>query len=155
MKSISHGTVNTRIRSAMKNTAPLSTPTSRSSRPSYSSEISRPSSRIRSCSRSSSIRTSPTPPSSSVCDTYDRHPLRVDDPRHGDDLVAPHDERPTFAVGARDLGVDEHVLHLPLATGEPVAGPPPPYLKAWQPRLDTPASPDDLAVELERARLEP
>ena len=40
MKSISHGTVSSRIRSAMKKTAPLSTPTSSRSRPSYSREIS-------------------------------------------------------------------------------------------------------------------
>ena len=33
MKSISHGTVSERIRSAMKNTAPFSTPTSSNSRP--------------------------------------------------------------------------------------------------------------------------
>ena len=36
MKSISHGIVSSRIRSAMKKTAPLSTPTSSRSRPSYS-----------------------------------------------------------------------------------------------------------------------
>ena len=34
MKSISHGTVIRRTRSAMKNTAPFSTPTSSGSRPS-------------------------------------------------------------------------------------------------------------------------
>ena len=96
---------------------------------------------MRSCSRSSSIRTSPTPRSSSVCDTVCAHPLRLDDARHRDDLVAAHDERPAVTVGARDLGVDEHVLHLLRAAGEPVAGPPPPYSKAWQPRFDAPRLP--------------
>ena len=51
-------------------------------------------------------------------------PVGLDDPGHGDDLVAAHDERPAFAVGAWDLGVDEHVLDLLRAAGEPVAGPP-------------------------------
>ena len=88
---------------------------------------------MRACSRSSSIRISPTPRSSSVCRHAHRlHSLRLDDPGHRHDLVAAHDERPAFAVGARDLGVDEHVLHLLRAAGEPVAGPPPPYLKPWQ-----------------------
>src|SRR5689334_3689662 len=110
---------------------------------------------MRSCSRSSSISTSPTPRSSSVCDTRRRHPLRVDDPRDGDDLVSAHHERPAFTVGSRDLGGDEPVLHLPPPPGEPVAGAPSPYLKAWEARFDTPPAPDDLAVELDGPGLEP
>src|SRR5437764_3551886 len=110
---------------------------------------------MRSCSRSSSIRISPTPLSSSVCDTLRAHPFRCDDPRHGDDLVAAHHERPAFAVGAWDLGVDEHVLDLLRAPGEPVAGSPPPYLKARQGGFDPPAAPLDHAVEVARAVLEP
>src|SRR5215469_1880922 len=112
MKSISHGTVIARIRSAMKNTAPLSTPTRSRSRPAYSSETSRPSSATRACRRASSMRISPTPLSSSALVTGRGHPLALDDPGHGHDLLAAHDERPAFAIGAWDLGVDERVLHL-------------------------------------------
>src|SRR4051794_40709732 len=112
MKSISHGTAIERIRSAMKKTAPFRTPTSRSSRPSYSPEISAPSSRMRFWSVRSSIRISPTPRSSSVLVKGRRHPLALDDARHGDDLVAADDERPGLPVGARHLRVDKHVLDL-------------------------------------------
>src|SRR5262245_15856737 len=110
---------------------------------------------MRSCSRSSSISTSPTPRSSSVCDTSSTHPFHVDDPGYRHDLVAPHDERPAVAIGARDLGVDEHVLHLLRATGEPVARPPASYFKTRQARFNAPAAPDHRAVEHTRARLEP
>ena len=78
-------------------------------------------------------------------------PLGLDDPGHRDDLVAAHDERPAFAVGARDLGVDEHVLDLLRAAGEPVAGPPSADDKAWQLGADAPPPQRDLAVELDRA----
>ena len=67
-------------------------------------------------------------------------------------LVAADDERPAFTVGARDLGVDEHVLDLLRAAGEPVAGPPPANHKAWELGADAPPAPLDLAVELDRAR---
>src|SRR3954452_728863 len=101
---------------------------------------------MRACRRSSSIRISPTPRSSSVADTLCAHPLRLDDPRHRDDLVTPHHERPAFAVGARDLCVDEHVLDLPRAAREPVAGTPPPYLKPCDRGLDAPVTPRDGAA---------
>ena len=39
--------------------------------------------------------------------------------------------------------------------GEPVAGPPAPYFKPWQLGADAPAAPAHLAVELDRAALEP
>src|SRR5512146_784201 len=110
---------------------------------------------MRSCSRSSSISTSPTPRSSSVCDTSNAHPLHVDDSGYRHDLVTPYDERPAVAVGAGDLGVDEHVLHLLRAACEPVARPPASYLKARQSRFDPPAAPDDRTVEIARNRLEP
>src|SRR3954470_18189612 len=155
MKSISHGTLIARIRSAMKNTAPFSTPTSSSSRPSYSAEISRPSSRIRSCRRSSSMRISPTPRSTSVCDTVRSHPLGLDDAGHRDDLVAAHDKRPALTIGARNLRVDEHVLHLLRAPLEAIAGPPSPYLKPWEVGLDPPPPPRDRAVQLDRRGFEP
>src|SRR3954469_15519968 len=155
MKSISHGTVSERMRSAMKNTAPLSTPTSSSSRAAEAAETSRPSSRIRSCSRSSSIRISPTPASTSVCDTSRRHPLCLHDPGHRDDLVTAHDERPAFPVGARDLCIDEDILDLLRAAGEAVAGTPPAYLKPWNARLDPPRPPFDGPIEVARAGLEP
>src|SRR4051794_7799265 len=110
---------------------------------------------MRACRRSSSIRISPTPRSSSVADTLCTHSLRLDDARHRDDLVAAHHERPAFAVGARDLCVDEHVLDLPRAAGEPVARTPPSYLKPCERRLDAPVPPRDLAAQLDGARLEP
>src|SRR3954453_21493713 len=105
---------------------------------------------MRSWSRSSSISTSPTPRSSSVCDTSRTHPLLLDDAGYRHDLVTAHDERPAVAVGARDLGVDEHVLHLLRSAGEPVARPPASYLEAGQPRLDPPPPPDDGATEIAR-----
>src|ERR687883_193161 len=101
------------------------------------------------------MRTSPTPRSSSVCDTRHLHAVVVDDPRNRDDLVASHDERPTFAVRARDLCVDEHVLDLPAATGEAVSGSPASYLKPWELGTDTPRPPRDLALELDRRALQP
>src|SRR5919198_5649646 len=117
--------------------------------------MSRPSSRIRAWSSSSGMRISPTPASSSVADTGRPHPLHLDDARDGDDLAAAHDERPAFAVGTRDLGVDEHVLDLLLAAREPVAGPPPPYPKPWQLGFDTPAAPRHGAVDVDGAVLQP
>src|SRR3954451_20453485 len=110
---------------------------------------------MRACRRSSSIRISPTPRSSSVADTLRAHSFRLDDAGHRDDLVTAHHERPAFAVGARDLCVDEHVLDLPRATGEPVAGTPPPYLKPCERGLDPPLAPGDGAPQLDRPRLEP
>src|SRR5581483_9531800 len=112
---------------------------------------------MRACNSSAVIRISPTPRSSSALVTDSGHPVAGDDPGDGDDLVAAHDQRPSFAVGARDLGVDEHVLDLLRAAGEPVARPPPAYLKPWHLRGDAPGAPADLArrVELDRAVLEP
>src|SRR5882672_11449413 len=110
---------------------------------------------MRSCNRSSSTRISPTPASTSVCDTSCRHPLGLDDPGDGHDLVAAHDERPAFTVGAGNLGIDEHILDLPGAACEPIARPPPSYLKPWEPRLDQPRPPRDRAVQVLRAGLEP
>src|SRR6476660_3082213 len=110
---------------------------------------------MRVCSRSSSIRISPTPRSSSVADTARRHPLGLDDAGHRDDFVAAYDERPAFTIGARDLCVDEHVLHLLPPACEPVARPPSSYLKAWQLRLDQPAAPGDAAAQRPRPVLEP
>src|SRR5689334_16412967 len=108
---------------------------------------------MRSCSRSSSIRTSPTP--SSTADTDGPHPLGADDPRHRDDVVAAHHEGPALAVGARNLGVDEHVLDLLRPPREPVAGPPAAYCKPWDVGLDPPPSPFHLPVERDRPALEP
>src|SRR3954470_13320080 len=110
---------------------------------------------MRACRRSSSIRISPTPRSSSVADTLRAHSFRLDDPRHRDDLVTAHHERPAFAVGARDLCVDEHVLDLPRATGEPVAGTPPPHLNPGGRGPDPPPPPVGGAPHLDRPRLEP
>src|SRR5262249_45499121 len=46
-----------------------------------------------------------------------------------------------------DLRVDEHVLDLLRPPGEPVAGAPGPYLKAWELRGNPPPSPQHLPVE--------
>src|SRR5579859_6968460 len=102
---------------------------------------------MRSCSFSSSMRVSPTPRSTSVCDTEDPHPLPLDEPGHRDDLVAPHDQRPPLTVGTRHLRIDEHVLHFLRTPLEAVAGPPSPYLKAWQVGLDAPPPPLDRAAQ--------
>src|SRR5215831_8513659 len=52
------------------------------------------------------------------------HSGNLDDTWYRDDCVTPDHERPAFAVGAGDLGVDEHVLDLLRPPGETVAGPP-------------------------------
>src|SRR5262249_30582819 len=101
------------------------------------------------------MRISATSRSSSVCDTLAAHSFRLDDPGHGDDLVAAHDQRPRLACRAGDLCVDEHVLDLLRPSGEPVAGAPGSYLKPWHVRRDPPLAPADFAVERDRRPLEP
>src|SRR5205814_9126146 len=54
-----------------------------------------------------------------------------------------------------DLRVDEHALDLVRPRGEPVAGSPGSYLKAWQVRRDPPLAPAHLALERQRRALEP
>src|SRR5215218_5882557 len=110
---------------------------------------------MRACSASSSIRTSPTPCSTSVCGTGHLDLAVRDDSRHRDDLVAAHHERPAFAVRARDFGIDEHVLDLPGAAGEPVAGAPAANLQPSQLGPDRPPAPLHLAAEVHRRALEP
>src|SRR2546426_570566 len=101
------------------------------------------------------MRTSETPRSSSVCDTFDAHSFRLDDARHGDHVVSAHDERPRLACGTGDLRVDEHVLDLLRSPSEPIAGTPGPYLKAWERGGDPPFPPAHLAVERHGRALEP
>src|SRR3954454_17250415 len=101
------------------------------------------------------MRISATSRSSSVCDTLDANSFRSDDPGHGDDLVAAHDERPRLAGRTGDLCVDENVLDLLRAPGEPVAGAPRTYLKAWPVGRDPPLAPADFAVERDRRPLDP
>src|SRR3954471_19467187 len=105
---------------------------------------------MRDCNRASSIRTSPTPVSSSVADTARAHPLGLDDAGNGDDRVTAHDERPALSVGARDLGVHEDILHLSVPTGEPVARLPATDLEPWQRGLDPPDPPLHRPAELDR-----
>src|SRR5262245_1082716 len=155
MKSTSHGTVSWRIRSAMKKTAPLRTPTSTQSGPAWSVEISSPSSATRSRRDSSSTSTSAMACSSSVCDTLSRHPFRLDEARDRDDLVPAHDERPGLPLRARDLRVHEDVLDLLAAPRQPVSGSPSTYLKAPLVRCDAPVAPADLAIEGHGRALEP
>src|SRR5207237_10566454 len=90
-----------------------------------------------------------------VCDTPGANPLRLDGSRDRDDLVPPHDERPRLALRSRNLGVDEHVLDLLRAPGEPVARAPGPYLKSFLLGGDAPPSPVDLAFERDRRPLQP
>src|SRR5207253_3049106 len=94
-----------------------------------------------------------TPASTSVCDTGRCHPLRLDDPRDRHDLVAAHDERPAFAVGARDLCVYEHILDLLRTAGQPVSRTPASYPKPWQPGFDPPRAPVEPALAAEGFRL--
>src|SRR4051794_1385871 len=101
------------------------------------------------------MRISATSRSSSVCDTLDAHSFRLEDPGHRDDLVAAHDERPRLAGRTRDPCVDEPVLDLLRPSGEPVAGAPGSYLKAWHVGGDPPLAPANLAVERDRRALEP
>src|SRR5712692_8691707 len=110
---------------------------------------------MRPWSSASVSRISPTPRSSSALVTNRAHPLALDDPGDGYDLIATHDQGPPLTVRARDLGVDEHVLDLLRAAGEPVARPPPPHFKAWELGSDTPGPPADLAIEVDGALLEP
>src|SRR5262249_60830987 len=80
---------------------------------------------------------------------------RIDDPGPAHAPASAHDGRPRFALGSRDLGVDEHVLNLLSAAGEPVARPPASYLKAWQRGFNPPGAPANGPVERDRALLEP
>src|SRR4051794_22978491 len=102
---------------------------------------------------SSSISTSLTACSSSVADSF--YLRMLDDPGHGHDLVAAHDERPRLPLRAGHLRVDEHVLDLAPPTREPVAGPPSTHSKPLELRADSPLAPPDLAGEIDRAALEP
>src|SRR3954470_3122279 len=101
------------------------------------------------------MRISATSRSSSVCDTLGSDPFRVEHSRDGDDLIAAHDERPRLAGRTGDLCVDEHVLDFLRPAGEPIAGAPRSYLKAWQLGRDPPLSPPHLAVERDGRPLEP
>src|SRR5437762_11861962 len=101
------------------------------------------------------MRTSVTPRSSSVCDTRCAHSFRLDDSRDRDDVVAAHHERPRLAGGTGNLRVDEHVLDLLRSSGEPIAGTPGPYLKAWEVRGNPPLAPHHLTVEGAWGVLEP
>src|SRR4051812_35163264 len=101
------------------------------------------------------MRTSLTPRSSSVCDTLDEHSFRLDDSGNGDHVVPAHDERPRLACGTGDLRVDEHVLDLLRSPGEPIAGTPGSYLKAWELRGDPPLAPAHLAGESDGRLLDP
>src|SRR5262249_11807446 len=113
---------------------------------------------MRAPSASRSIRTSPTADSSSVCiplDPNSVHAFGLDDSGDRNHFPTAHHEGPRFALGAGDLGVDEHVLDLLAPAGEPVARPPATYLKACQLGLDRPSAPANRAVERDRAAFEP
>src|SRR4051794_3199575 len=101
------------------------------------------------------MRISATAAPTSACDTLDATSFRGDDPWPGDDLVAAHDERPRLAGRTGDLCVDEHVLDFLRPSGEPVAGPPASYLKAWHVGRDPPAAPLHLSVQRDRRALDP
>src|SRR5437588_6367225 len=101
------------------------------------------------------MRTSAIPRSSSACDTLGSDSFRLDDSGNSDDLIAAHDERPRLALRAGNLCVDEHVLDLLAPPGQPVAGAPCAYLKAWELRLDPPLAPLNFAFEVDRRALDP
>src|SRR5579862_7575231 len=79
----------------------------------------------------------------------------LDDAGNRDHFVPADDERPGLALGTGDLGVHEYVLDLLAAAGEPVAGPPPSYLKSFHARPDHPSAPSHLAPQVDRPALEP
>ena len=79
------------------------------------------------------------------------YPGVVHDPGHGDDLVAADDERPGLALRPRHLRVDEHVLDLLAAAGEPVARRASRALEARDARTRSSSRPSDRAVERDRA----
>src|SRR5215218_8895826 len=102
------------------------------------------------------MRISATSRSSSVCaDTLRADSFHLDDPGHGHHLVPAHHERPRLACGTRDLRVDEHVLDLLRPSGEPIAGAPGSYLKAWQIGRDPPLPPLHFPLEGKWGLLEP
>src|SRR2546430_17712535 len=101
------------------------------------------------------MRISETARSNSVCDTLGKNSFHLDDPGHGDDLVPTYDERPRLAGRTGDLRVDEHVLDLLRSPGEPIAGAPGSYLKAWEARGNPPFAPVHLRVEHHWCSLEP
>ena len=96
--------------------------------------------------RSSSVWLTRAPPS---------HPGASTSPGTATTSSPADDERPGLAFGARDLRVDEHVLHLLAAPGEPVARAPASYLKAWELGFDRPRAPADRALERDGRLLEP
>src|SRR3954469_10051456 len=102
---------------------------------------------MRRCSACSSISTSVIARPSSVALTA--HLRVIDDPRDRDDVLAAHDQWPCLAVGAWDLGVDEHVLDLLRPAGEPVAGPPSSHFEPRRVRGDAPGPPFDRPVEVD------
>src|SRR5262249_4803791 len=83
------------------------------------------------------------------------HTWSIDDAGNRDNPVPAHHERPRLALGSRDLGVDEHVLDLLAAPGEPAARSPASYLKACEVGLDRPRAPADASLERYRRLLEP
>src|SRR3954471_2980089 len=79
----------------------------------------------------------------------------LDHSRHGDDFAPAYDEGPRLALRSRDLRVDEHVLDLLPAPGEPVARSPASYLKACELGFDRPRAPAHAALERHGGLLEP
>src|SRR5690242_14720737 len=103
---------------------------------------------MRACNVDSSIRISPTPRSRSVLVAIALRPhvWIFHDSRHANNLAFVDDQGPGRAVAARDLGVDEDVLHLLLASSEPVARAPGAHLEAGCVRRDRPRAEADRAV---------
>src|SRR6476620_9609265 len=106
---------------------------------------------MRAWSVASSIRTSPTPRSSSVLVLITLPPHRwiFHDSGDADNLAARDDERPGRALAPWHLRVDEDVLHLLAAAAEAIAGAPGTNLEAGSVRRDRPGAEADGAV-LER-----
>ena len=149
MKSTSQGTVRCRIRSAMKKTAPLSTPDqqqvaalvvgrdlgpelghARGERLPVDQDL---------ADRRLELRLAPR--------ALRRHAGRLDESQGRRRRRARVRRGPRLAFRPRDLGVDEHVLHLLAAPGEPVARSPASYLKACELGFDRPRAPAHPALE--------
>ena len=94
-------------------------------------------------------------PRSSVATTALLVPGRDGDTRHHDDLVAAHDERPRLALRPGDLRIDEEILHLLAAPGEPVPGSPPAHAQTRSCAARCARRPSGPAGRARRRPLEP
>src|SRR5436853_7176797 len=112
---------------------------------------------MRACSASSSIRISPTPRSRSVRVVIPLRPHAVSFHDAGyryHSAIGTSDDRPAGALAARNLRVDEQVLHFFPPSREPVAGAAGAHLEARHVARDRPRpEADGAALEAEASVL--